>query len=594
MAQILGQWTGSEWIKHGDWLPEEMRSVGESAINVSKEFEFNTPSGQPVETVTNEETASFQKLIVYSGIGFIMAMAVFSLVVLIKSGNSKISGRFFDDSTLYKIIILTAITSIMEGCRSISIISPEYVKLAVICDYLYNIPMIMLLAMLLSRMYRFNKVTNNRRMKTRRFSKHHNLYWTLIAVCICLPAIVIRILSNNSHIDGDESLLEKTYTLQDDDPRYTYVLTQPIYDLYNEYRIVTGMWLAFGPLYRLVLCLTLAFLSNMARSDQVKKTNGNLAKEMSLMQRTSLACCVGLSIEVINNLLKQVISNEEPTSHVGFENGDCRAELKDMQMVSYMQIFLSVVFWLSFMYIVYVVRLKKFITNTTTKSSVSGSIVSNNSTSLDLHPLSDDMLVRLKMTRIETTFINENGTDSSEARHGTSLSSINKNKSQGKCGSTVTTQTQVTQVGTLGGRVITSTGGVDQSQVFNNTNSFADFSTNSVKTTESHFVNLPVLNTATSDMAWSAKSRRDSSLEPLNPEKFLSELGSLSHESFKILLSKLETDLKKYSASCGRMCARFYELEDKLDAEILKLEVNLVRMRRFKIKSAYVPSSSSM
>eukprot|EP01029_Cantina_marsupialis_P015993 TRINITY_DN3544_c1_g3_i4.p1 TRINITY_DN3544_c1_g3~~TRINITY_DN3544_c1_g3_i4.p1 ORF type:complete len:408 (-),score=71.70 TRINITY_DN3544_c1_g3_i4:48-1238(-) len=259
-------------------------------------------------------------------------------------------------------------------------------------------------------MYRFNKVTNNRKMRVVRFSKYHHLYTVLCALAICIPSIIIRIISNMSHIEGDESLFEKSYILQDKDPQFTFTLSQPVYDLYNDYTLVTLLVISFNQFYSFALALFVGFLSKMARSDQVKKTNIALAKEMLTLERGSFICAFVFLAELIYCLMNQAfdMASNSKISHIGFENGNCSATLDGVRTLTLIQMLVSGCCFLSFMWIIFTARVKKILIHMICMLRYSRTTGNTNGTNTTgklptiSHVLSDEMIARLKMTNCDT------------------------------------------------------------------------------------------------------------------------------------------------------------------------------------------------
>eukprot|EP01029_Cantina_marsupialis_P010729 TRINITY_DN2439_c0_g4_i1.p1 TRINITY_DN2439_c0_g4~~TRINITY_DN2439_c0_g4_i1.p1 ORF type:complete len:1030 (+),score=247.38 TRINITY_DN2439_c0_g4_i1:92-3181(+) len=599
LGQTLKQWINSNWEKCADWIPTEMRTSTQGPLDISTDFVYSTGTGIPVETVMKKGTTDIHKVLALIVISISIFIALFAIIMLKRDSGSETLRKgksFFTNAVVIRMVCLCTIIVITQCLRSIALVSPDNPELSIVLEYLYIIPIVILLSGLASRMYRFNRITNNKKMRVVRFSKRHHFLSVLVAGLICIPAIILRIISNSSHIDGTDGLLDKVYILQDDDPRYTFTLTQPTYDLYNDYALVTAFFIFFAQFYSLCLALTLTFLSRMATSSQVKKTNPSLAKEMMILGRSAAFYSMAIFIELVYGLLNHVLSSSQTHSHVGFENGECKASLSDIRTLSFVHMFVGIACWLCFMSVIYTVRLKRFIRKmvTTGYSSKSGTSITNNTNTLATfaHPLSDEMTARLKMTNMTATA-------------ATTVDFVVKDGASMKMDRTISYggNTNVTSNSTGVGRIKTSQGVTlsnrNASSVSkNNTStisvggvtSMSDFYSDRIGNGSTTFGTIA--NGTIDGGSVISKVRRDSALEPIDPKAFYTEMKKLSREDLNKRILRFEAEVKNYSQSFGRLYARFNDLEEKLDLAVLKLEVMLVKSKRLKINSAYVPSQN--
>eukprot|EP01029_Cantina_marsupialis_P026468 TRINITY_DN7136_c0_g1_i1.p1 TRINITY_DN7136_c0_g1~~TRINITY_DN7136_c0_g1_i1.p1 ORF type:complete len:497 (-),score=101.47 TRINITY_DN7136_c0_g1_i1:609-2099(-) len=482
-------------------------------------------------------------------------------------------------------------------------------------------------------MYRLYKVTNNRKMRVVRFSRYHSIYVLVAIVLIALPSLFFRMYFNNSHIDDDdgEGLFERTYNLQDENLMFVFRVTRPIYDLFNNYKLASAVVILFGPVYTMVLGLGVCFLSKMAASDQIKKTNKQLAHEMVVVERAMMWFSLAMFVEVVFCAFEQVFSSKEQlTTHIGFENEDSIATLDGVRFLALIHVLVAFASWASFIFIFYSIRVRYFENDSSTTTAMTATVGGSaertdkgnvSVVSHDANQLSDDMLARLRITNINfgSTFSGKDQTADDEtgsvksttiadsrgisggksADVGSQIGTVQSNGfvSFDQKGVSASINSRIISSGQRGGLIMSFGSQQGGGKLVLSQNQDRDRSRSSANDSSSFEVTtLKMKNRAPAAVSYnSIPAPPQAPTQKLQVVNFIQEMRKLSQEELVKQVEKFEVELKNCMASVGRMYVQLLELDEKLDKDVLKLEILMVKSNRLKgkFKGKYALSLTS-
>eukprot|EP01029_Cantina_marsupialis_P015068 TRINITY_DN3301_c0_g1_i1.p1 TRINITY_DN3301_c0_g1~~TRINITY_DN3301_c0_g1_i1.p1 ORF type:complete len:1199 (-),score=293.28 TRINITY_DN3301_c0_g1_i1:499-4095(-) len=330
MNQEIFQWTGTDYQLASTWIPASLSETGSDVFQVHEEFIFASLDGCAPPTVF-EQKGGFL-VYAFSWIGLLLGLfgTSYGFFLLRKDKVMKTKRKangFFNSRLIAWILIISTLHLIVQFLRSLFTIGSNgsWVSFFVILQYIGDIPLVILLAGLLSRSYRFMIVTNNRKMKRIKFSRGHSLITISLALLILLPFEAIHYYGHYEN-SKDSEMWTKTYVLQDSNPVHYFTLPSPEYDDCVDHDFMTWTYkIGFAGLI-ILLSIILGIFSHISVLGIVAPSMRKVTrKEISLLR---LVCTVCIAMQFTDVLLFQFNEdNGNDSDHSGFENGKCGLSL---------------------------------------------------------------------------------------------------------------------------------------------------------------------------------------------------------------------------------------------------------------------------
>eukprot|EP01029_Cantina_marsupialis_P003196 TRINITY_DN1303_c1_g1_i1.p1 TRINITY_DN1303_c1_g1~~TRINITY_DN1303_c1_g1_i1.p1 ORF type:complete len:930 (+),score=232.47 TRINITY_DN1303_c1_g1_i1:109-2898(+) len=650
MTQSLFQCNGTDYEELATWQPEALRVGDEPALHFTKEPFYASGDGTEPVTVMMRSIPSVSNTI-FTIIIIICGLVSLSVgVASWRLGNESKGNSFFSLTVINKCLgfgFLYLFAQISSAQLSISV-GDDKILLSLFLNYFGHFPAIIVGAGISSRLYRFYRVTHNRKMKSMKFSKYHETKIIVIMILICLPAILFRMWTNSTNIDGDGNLFNKKYLLQDEDPNLCFELTQPVFDLFNDdtqyLNMIHVFWEQFAVFLGIILVITLA---RMISNDQMNaKANIKLNKEVL----TLCYCMAGAAVISFFQLLYYILSHVlhmadddksledgDHSAHVGFENGENRATLSKLQTIVLVQVAQALSVWFALTFTIFYLRIKDHIifffhtkagkTTTMSLSTMSTSSVGTQKRTIK-YGLSPDMTTRLNML---TTLGGANGfgtgtfgatideeDDESEIVEDTPAVLLQKNESKYAASTSITKRSTTDNtelpigsqlsIGT-NSRVIQSPCGfqnpktsskMDSSLILVSGAKKKTFSTvssginstlrvsNGTSTigTQDGAVNHTASIGNLSQVTSADTRRRISNITRFNGKEFKAELKKMSEVELTKLVEKLNVEARTQASTVFSLHSNLSRLDNELSREVFKLEVILVKAHRLNFNVA--------
>eukprot|EP01029_Cantina_marsupialis_P015224 TRINITY_DN3328_c0_g1_i3.p1 TRINITY_DN3328_c0_g1~~TRINITY_DN3328_c0_g1_i3.p1 ORF type:complete len:455 (-),score=105.07 TRINITY_DN3328_c0_g1_i3:419-1783(-) len=225
MNQVMFQWTGDSYETSAIWnpYPEGPRINHELGKTTQGYFEWKIPPKYASQDGIAPKTIQLSHLsnvwTIVCLILMVLSIVVAGLFVYLQKSDQRQlmkSRNFFNSGLVFLTIFIVTVVLFIDLTNGMLIISPSssMVPLTVFLQFFDWIPLITILSLICSRLYRFHKVTNNKKMRSIKFGKHHSLKLCLVTIAIPLPFFVYWIFRSVDKAGSFTDLFERLFTLQ--------------------------------------------------------------------------------------------------------------------------------------------------------------------------------------------------------------------------------------------------------------------------------------------------------------------------------------------------------------------------------------------
>eukprot|EP01029_Cantina_marsupialis_P027040 TRINITY_DN742_c0_g1_i1.p1 TRINITY_DN742_c0_g1~~TRINITY_DN742_c0_g1_i1.p1 ORF type:complete len:1021 (+),score=228.57 TRINITY_DN742_c0_g1_i1:4567-7629(+) len=580
-AVKIGQWVDEGIEPLGRWI----RDTGAGAIVWEDQPVYASGTSVPPSSlafISMGESFNNALLIIILFVSLVMIIFTAGLIRAHKPMNLK-ARSFFNKRLSASITIVGSLQLIFECLTTSNYISPDrsWSPFAYVIEFSILFPLVILLSIIGFRLYRYYRVTHNRRLKSISFGRRIQMKIIIFAIIIPLPSIIYWYLRCVDLVGNDS--LEKLFIIQDDDNvADIFTLTTPIYALFEDNRIVLIGITLFKTFYLMIIVGTCALLAKFCCDDGNRRglqSNKRVMKEMSTIMYVFTIMAMVLFTQGLVQLLANGsnLSDDYRTSvHVGFDNVDSRVTLSLMKTFIYIRIVVGICMWVLFMYIVFDSSLKIEIRKRlygTSKSTVftNNSMTGSASTSVGqkLHDISGELLSRLMFSSFVNTGTH---THTHMATNGFQTSTVDD----------------------IGGSVIYGS----QPKKLPNSNSFSG-KVDDISATPSG-----ISYKSSKARIYAPMSQFDRNCAPNsnNQKEFEEHLKIMPKSKLIEVVQKLKGDFDLQLSSSIRMHTQLSTLDSKISDNLLKYEVLTVKLKRcsdfrtrihFKVGSSQVPTRTS-
>eukprot|EP01029_Cantina_marsupialis_P009246 TRINITY_DN2161_c1_g1_i1.p1 TRINITY_DN2161_c1_g1~~TRINITY_DN2161_c1_g1_i1.p1 ORF type:complete len:685 (+),score=153.72 TRINITY_DN2161_c1_g1_i1:843-2897(+) len=570
MPQVIEEFREGDFSPIGMWYPESDVEAGAETLQFSSDPVYASNDGIPPMTVFVQEVNEDVKVISY--FVCIVAVLVSILFIIAVLKHKKNSGQtFFNTQMQILVLCILPIHLIFRICNGLLTLSPSenQVKVSIFFEYTVSVPMLLLLSVMSSRLYRFFKVTSNKKLRQVTFSNHHQLWCFVGMVALCMSFIVVRMVFDNGS-DTEGSVWSKLFELQDEDLSKYFTLTKPVFNIY----IDTACSISAFSLKLICLLVMFSFMATIAYlCGSVKKSS--ITKDMKVMQMLC-SLLVGLgAIEVAVDAA--ILSNGKSTTHVGFENADSNVTLSQMKSIIYIEMVSAFIVWLCFIVSLLKTGLGRqfkrtfFFGKSSSMAASSSQASTTNSQStgagtLDKHRIPEAFISRMKV-------LSSNGTPFTTVRSSSITAGTGTAQSIGR-------------ISIDGFRQTIPKGSQAGSQAFaNNSRSVSgavdtkyEVAMLSASTTGFSIDNATVTSGGNGSVA--KYETRGAHREKLDSKIFIQDFTQLSPAEREKVLFKLESTLRAQFDQTARLINQLKELDNKLNIALHEMEVFQVRASR--------------
>eukprot|EP01029_Cantina_marsupialis_P001370 TRINITY_DN111503_c0_g1_i7.p1 TRINITY_DN111503_c0_g1~~TRINITY_DN111503_c0_g1_i7.p1 ORF type:complete len:243 (+),score=17.66 TRINITY_DN111503_c0_g1_i7:262-990(+) len=214
---------------------------------------------------------------------------------------------------------------VIQLIGSLITIGPKglFVPMFTMVNYLGDFPLIVLLGGLLSKSYRYSRVTNNRKMKRIKFGNHHSLKCVSGCLLFCLIVSGAHYFGSGFHSDGTWN---EKYQLQDVNPIHFFELPSTEFDSCSSQDFLTWVYLSCMVLLNSSLAVGLTVLLHLSLEGIVAPSMRKVVhKEIALVRILGLVIVIMQFRRVLFLLFN--VDNGNDADHTGFENGNCKMSL---------------------------------------------------------------------------------------------------------------------------------------------------------------------------------------------------------------------------------------------------------------------------
>eukprot|EP01029_Cantina_marsupialis_P020034 TRINITY_DN46689_c0_g2_i1.p1 TRINITY_DN46689_c0_g2~~TRINITY_DN46689_c0_g2_i1.p1 ORF type:complete len:746 (+),score=115.74 TRINITY_DN46689_c0_g2_i1:95-2332(+) len=332
MNQQIMQWTGTDFERLATWIPGTSQSDKNSTLQFATHPIYGSQTGRVPSTTVIQHVEDWYAFVVKGLIGAIIVTVFVFGFLLYEAKRKRLGKSFFTISMVTHILIWSSMAVIGELLLSLLQISPDvnHIKISMFLEYFKDVPSIILLAIVISRVHLYYRVTRNRGLVRVRFSRFHTQFLALGFIVISLVGFMFRVYLIEE--SSGEPFSEKLFRLQDSFPYHYFTVTTPEYYKYSVSSDSGYAEIISSPIYLAVLYGIFAWLSAAtSKGHFCKRVFGK--DEMVEISYCATICFFCCGFQAFEDTLSYGIAGSQTTQeHFGFENGDSVATLERMRM----------------------------------------------------------------------------------------------------------------------------------------------------------------------------------------------------------------------------------------------------------------------
>eukprot|EP01029_Cantina_marsupialis_P001368 TRINITY_DN111503_c0_g1_i5.p1 TRINITY_DN111503_c0_g1~~TRINITY_DN111503_c0_g1_i5.p1 ORF type:complete len:887 (+),score=162.40 TRINITY_DN111503_c0_g1_i5:196-2856(+) len=327
MNQEIFQWTGTTYELASEWIIHKS-DTDEDHFVKEADYRFASMDGSVPPTAFEQGAGSV--IIAFCIGSFILCCVagcyMFYLLRKYKTGKTKRKVRgFLNNGSVTWIMACATLFLVIQLIGSLITIGPKglFVPMFTMVNYLGDFPLIVLLGGLLSKSYRYSRVTNNRKMKRIKFGNHHSLKCVSGCLLFCLIVSGAHYFGSGFHSDGTWN---EKYQLQDVNPIHFFELPSTEFDSCSSQDFLTWVYLSCMVLLNSSLAVGLTVLLHLSLEGIVAPSMRKVVhKEIALVRILGLVIVIMQFRRVLFLLFN--VDNGNDADHTGFENGNCKMSL---------------------------------------------------------------------------------------------------------------------------------------------------------------------------------------------------------------------------------------------------------------------------